>query len=154
MVGCLGCSRQSCLNGLGLVRDICSRAAVSINLAFVLIAHFSENLGFLMLSSMLGGNVFSVAFGRNLDVHSTSTLNSTSRSVSSSVVRADMLSEPRCSMGRDCYVAVLYVTTTACCFSLLLSIWAAWIDRQKLAAGALRRKDVTEVIWDEDRNHA
>ncbi|KAI0666143.1 major facilitator superfamily domain-containing protein [Trametes maxima] len=33
--------------------------------------HFSENWGFVSLSPMLGGNVFSIAFGRNLDAHGT-----------------------------------------------------------------------------------
>lgn len=31
--------------------------------------HFSENWGFLSLSPLLGGNLFSIAFGRNLDAH-------------------------------------------------------------------------------------
>ncbi|CDO76364.1 hypothetical protein BN946_scf185011.g28 [Trametes cinnabarina] len=31
--------------------------------------HFSENWGFVSLSPMLGGNVFSIAFGRNVDAH-------------------------------------------------------------------------------------
>ncbi|KAI0771714.1 MFS general substrate transporter [Trametes elegans] len=33
--------------------------------------HFSENWGFVSLSPMLGGNIFSLAFGRNLDAHGT-----------------------------------------------------------------------------------
>jgi len=122
------------------------------------IAHFSENWGFLLLPPMLGGNLFSIAFGRNLDAHSTSTPtmhNSTSNPISPAVLRAEMASEPQCSHGRACYVASLYITTAACCFSLLLSIWAGWMDRRKLVgqAGALRRKDVTEVIWEEDEDH-
>ncbi|KAI0333452.1 MFS general substrate transporter [Cubamyces sp. BRFM 1775] len=31
--------------------------------------HFSENWGFVSLSPMLGGNIFSIAFGRNVDAH-------------------------------------------------------------------------------------
>ncbi|KAI8984864.1 MFS general substrate transporter [Trametes punicea] len=33
--------------------------------------HFSENWGFVSLSPMLGGNIFSIAFGRNIDSHGT-----------------------------------------------------------------------------------
>jgi hypothetical protein len=105
---------------------------------------------------MVGGNIFSIAFGRNLDAHSTSTpatFNSTSNPISPAVLRAEMASEPQCLDGRACYVASLYITTAACCLSLLFSVWAGWMDRRKLATGTFRRKDVTEVIWEEDEDH-
>ncbi|KAF5352104.1 hypothetical protein D9757_013761 [Collybiopsis confluens] len=44
--------------------------------------HFSENWGYLSLSPLLGGNIFSVAFGRNLDAHERDPNKSTSSLVS------------------------------------------------------------------------
>jgi hypothetical protein len=119
------------------------------------IAHFSENWGFLSLSPMLGGNLFSIAFGRNLDAHSIigtqiaspTTLNSTSNMIAS---RTAISSEPQCLEGRDCYVASLYMTTAASCLALALGVWAGWKDQQKHAAVSSRAKAPTVMMWEDD----
>ncbi|KDQ53050.1 hypothetical protein JAAARDRAFT_162309 [Jaapia argillacea MUCL 33604] len=107
--------------------------------------HFSENWGYLSLSPMLGGNLFSIAFGTNLDAHApsdhqvsgVSSLNATAPSLLS---RDGLPSIHQCYEGRECYVASLYMTTSACFVALGLSLWAAWRDRQ--------RKQEVEVIWE------
>jgi hypothetical protein len=132
-----------------------------------LIAHFSENWGFLSLSSMLGGNIFSIAFGRNLDAHSTfgiehpqlPLLNSTSSLLSSNLLHTARLTpnhtlnirlaEASCLEGRDCYMASFYITIAACCLALALSVWVAWKDRQKHTVIALGAK-MTEAVWEND----
>jgi len=112
--------------------------------------HFSENWGFLSLSPILGGNLFSIAFGRNLDAHSPSSTERTLPSpLKTNLSRADTSSEPQCIEGRSCYVATLYITVAACCLALGLSIWAAWRDRQKTLS--IRGKaPLTEVVWEDD----
>ncbi|KAF9460956.1 major facilitator superfamily domain-containing protein [Collybia nuda] len=89
------------------------------------ILHFSENWGYLSLSPMFAGNLFSVAFGRNMDAHETP------------ATESDLLagnSSPQCLKGRLCYVEMLYVTMGACLLSMGLGVWAAWRDKRKLAA--------------------
>ncbi|PFH47164.1 hypothetical protein AMATHDRAFT_152811 [Amanita thiersii Skay4041] len=90
--------------------------------------HFSENWGYLSMAPMVAGNLFSVAFGRNLDAHDGKT-------------RAEV---PRCLLGRECYVDTLYLTIGACSLSILLSAWAGWRDREKMrkAAGFNGDEDV------------
>jgi len=107
--------------------------------------HFSENWGYLSLSPVLGGNLFSIAFGRNLDAHSPS------KNEETTIPRADTPSEPQCLDGRNCYVASLHITITACCLALLLSIWAGWRDRQRNISAALKAKiPSTEVVWEDE----
>lgn len=103
---------------------------------------------------MLGGNLFSIAFGRNLDAHSIgtqiappTTLNSTSNIILS---RTAGPSEPQCLEGRDCYVASLYMTIAASCLALTLGVWAGWRDQQKHAAGSSRANAQTVVMWEDD----
>ncbi|KAF9062603.1 major facilitator superfamily domain-containing protein [Rhodocollybia butyracea] len=84
------------------------------------LAHFSETLGFLTLSPLIGGNVFSIAFGRNLDKHSNAEIPT---NVSLNV----------CLDGRSCYVDTLYLTITGCMVAVFLSLWAAWRDRIRRA---------------------
>lgn len=114
--------------------------------------HFSENWGFLALSPIFGGNLFSIAFGRNLDAHSPSSTERTSPpTLKSNLSRADTPSESetQCIEGQSCYVASLYITVAACCLALVLSIWAGWRDRQKTLS--IRGKaPLTEVVWEDD----
>jgi hypothetical protein len=143
---CLGCFQQSYLSGLECVSHIYWFSIVyNTYWSRSHQAHFSENWGYLSLSPVLGGNLFSIAFGRNLDSHSPS------NNEQSAIPRADTPSEPQCLDGRNCYVASLHITITACCLALLLSIWAGWRDRQKSISAALRGKvPSTEVVWEDE----
>jgi hypothetical protein len=93
-------------------------------------AHFSENWGYMSLSPVLGGNLFSVAFGRILDAHAP-----TSHLLSST--------DAQCLQGRRCYIDALYMTIVACIVALILGVWAGWRERRKLSerASAVGRKD-------------
>ncbi|KAH9963274.1 major facilitator superfamily domain-containing protein [Russula dissimulans] len=88
--------------------------------------HFSENWGIISLFPVLGGNIFSIAFGRNLDAHAPPAESS-----------PDVLptsSERQCLAGRECYVQTLYLNLWACVIVLCLAVWAArrdWVDRQE-----------------------
>ncbi|KIJ21223.1 hypothetical protein PAXINDRAFT_107124 [Paxillus involutus ATCC 200175] len=81
------------------------------------LAHLSENWGYTSLAPFIGGNFFSLMFGRNLDAH------------------AQLPSEHQCFDGRECYVDSLKVTMVACVVSLGLSVWAGIRDRQKGKGG-------------------
>ncbi|KAI0655262.1 MFS general substrate transporter [Cubamyces menziesii] len=68
--------------------------------------HFSENWGFVSLSPMLGGNIFSIAFGRNVDAHDpdaspsssdNSTLSSTAAAALSTLASSLLPSTPSSS---------------------------------------------------------
>ena len=87
-------------------------------------AHFSENWGYLSLSPMAGGNLFSIVFGRNLDKHDVTNAND----------QAAPFAAPRCLLGLECYVDTLYLTAGATFLGMLLSIWAGYRDRRKIAA--------------------
>ncbi|KAF9062602.1 major facilitator superfamily domain-containing protein [Rhodocollybia butyracea] len=84
------------------------------------LAHFSQTLGFLTVSPLIGGNVFSIPFGRNLDRHSNAEIPT---SVSLNV----------CLDGRLCYVDTLYLSIAGCVVAVFLSSWAAWRDRIRRA---------------------
>ncbi|KAF9263186.1 MFS general substrate transporter [Marasmius fiardii PR-910] len=86
-------------------------------------AHFSENWGYLTLAQLLGGNVFSVAFGRNLDVH---------EKAPHTTFPLPPSKELRCLDGKACYVDSFRLTTFACLVGMGLSVWAAWKDRKRL----------------------
>jgi hypothetical protein len=90
------------------------------------VAHFSENWGILSVFPVLGGNVLSIAFGRNLDAHA-----SPAQSMSSSAPPS--IDARQCLAGRECYVQTLYLNLGACAIALCLSIWAGrrdWLDWQ------------------------
>ena len=105
-------------------------------------AHFSENLGYLFLSPLVGGNLFSLLFGRNLDAH---------RSTPSHDVLLDrpplhVYSAPQCLLGLNCYRDTLYLTMLATFLAILLSIWAGYRDRQKITMLRKTKLNVNEVI--------
>ena len=95
----------------------------------LLSAHFSENLGYLLLSPIVAGNLFSILFGRNLDAHRNSPahLNSPPR------LHVYYNSAPQCLLGLNCYVDTIYLTMLATFLAILLSIWAGYRDRLKIA---------------------
>ena len=89
-------------------------------------AHFSENWGIISVFPIIGGNLFSLAFGRNLDAHepAASPIGSTPPSISAR----------QCLAGRECYVQSLYLNILACVLALMLSVWAGrrdWSDWQR-----------------------
>ena len=102
-------------------------------------AHFSENWGYLNLSPIIGGNLFSIAFGRNLDAHALSEDGITSQLSSST--------DHQCLQGRECYVAALYMTIVASVVAMALGVWAGWRERRKLS----KSRSATEtkhVAWE------
>ena len=98
-------------------------------------AHFSENWGYLSMSPMVSGNLFSIIFGRNFDAHEgvqTDVIPSRSASLeltrdSGSTTSADL----RCIQGLECYVDTIYLTIGVTLLSILLSGWAGWRDKQR-----------------------
>lgn len=130
---------------------------LKLKLTFDPTAHFSENWGFVSLSPVIGGNVFSIAFGRNLDAHNPGAPEGATRNSSTSLLRsfadarADVDSDVshQCLQGRECYASSLLMTTAACSFALLLALYAGWKDyrmsRHQLARG---RSAHNEVSWE------
>lgn len=128
-------------------------------------AHFSENWGFVSLSPMIGGNVFSLAFGRNLDAHAPAeqTLNGTAAAVSAAASSATALlaragassdSSHQCLQGRECYAGSLLMTIAACSMALVLSVYAGWRDwrseKRKERARLAHVHAPGEVMWDQE----
>ncbi|KAF5364602.1 hypothetical protein D9758_005619 [Tetrapyrgos nigripes] len=135
--------KSSALLGLGYGSVFSLYAAICIE--WFGLPHFSENWGYLSLSPLFGGNIFSVAFGRNLDAHESPVTSELGTSTSEMPSR-------QCLDGRLCYVDSLHITIGACLLSMLLSVWAAWRDRRKLATmSGEDYQDVrrTGVIWEE-----
>ncbi|KAI6035886.1 major facilitator superfamily domain-containing protein [Pisolithus marmoratus] len=101
------------------------------------LAHLSENSGYICLAALVGGNVFSIMFGRNLDAHvpreDTNTFLGVAHATNAASAPAiqDVLSERQCLLGRECYVSSLKVTLVACMVALALSTWAALRDEHR-----------------------
>lgn len=104
-------------------------------------AHFSENWGFVSLSPLIGGDVFSIAFGRNLDAHAPS-------EPQDALNLAD--ASHQCLLGRECYAGSLMMTIAACSTALCLSVYAGWRDwrRVKREERGYRRS----VVWDAEED--
>lgn len=137
----------------------------------VLQGHFSENWGFVSLAPLIGGNVFSILFGRDFDSHvpaEKTDVNISKRAIVGNTnlirtllyPRAGGIEEPGkrlCLEGRTCYVGTLRITTIACMAALLLSSVAAWRDwRKNKGGGKVRYERLSggddEVIWDAERD--
>ncbi|KAA1479102.1 MFS general substrate transporter [Dentipellis sp. KUC8613] len=127
------------------------------------LAHFSENWGYVSLSPIVGGNLFSIAFGRNLDAHdppapanstSTSTIdaNSTMSSTATLFARGGVGFDAshQCLDGRACYVGSLYFTLLATVVALALGVWAGWRDYRLRGYAALRERGAGVQDEDED----
>lgn len=120
------------------------------------LAHFSENWGYLSMSPMFAGNLFSLVFGYNLDRNddkhtsapsgktpATALASKAARTLSSLFRRAPgMPVDVRCSHGLDCYVVSLYLTMGATLVALSLTIWASVRDRKKVALAMMRRSQM------------
>ncbi|KAG7441608.1 MFS general substrate transporter [Guyanagaster necrorhizus] len=98
--------------------------------------HFSENWGYISLAPMVGGNVFSLAFGKNLDAHGPKDAKLGEVMV--------MSGERQCLEGKACYVDTLYLTIAGCFLAFLLSVYACWRDRQKHTYHSLDLDDEDE----------
>ena len=94
----------------------------------ILSAHFSENWGYLSLSPVVAGNLFSVIFGRNLDAYS-----APSHEALLNSPPIDVYSAPQCLLGLNCYLDTIYLTMLATFLAILLSIWAGYRDRLKIS---------------------
>jgi len=124
----------------------------TISIEWFGLAHFSENWGIVSLFPIVGGNIFSIIFGRNLDAHETP---AASRSVLS---RAPPTTGPRphqCLSGRECYVQTLYLNVLACMVALCLAVWAGRRDWLQWQARTERMntgewEDEEEVVGSED----
>ncbi|OSD01957.1 MFS general substrate transporter [Trametes coccinea BRFM310] len=115
--------------------------------------HFSENWGFVSLSPMLGGNIFSIAFGRNVDAHDTGDDASPAATSAFSGIRtrAGLPSSHHCLQGRECYVDSIKMTIVACCIALVLGIYAGWRDLKRQRRRASRAEAVpTVVVWEDE----
>ncbi|KAJ6532432.1 major facilitator superfamily domain-containing protein [Mycena capillaripes] len=121
----------------GLLPTVC--------IEFFGLLHFSENLGFLSLSPIVGGNLFSIAFGRNLDAHE----QGESAAAAAAAAAAPHAAAHRCLEGRSCYVATLGLTGTACFAAVFLSALAAWRERRKLMAATAAR---LRNVWEDTEN--
>ena len=76
------------------------------------------------MSLLAGGNLFSLAFGRNLDAHSEHTRIRIPSSTNN-------LEPVQCLQGLDCYVHGIYFTVGATFLSILLCVWAGYRERQR-----------------------
>ncbi|KAJ3740820.1 major facilitator superfamily domain-containing protein [Lentinula detonsa] len=137
--------RASALLGLGYGSMFSLYATLCIE--WFGLPHFSENWGYLSLSPLFGGNIFSVAFGRNLDAHE--------RSAESAYMPPPPGIPPRqCLDGLTCYVDSLHLTIGACICALALSIWAVWRDRKRTAEVDQDYRRLPDVIWEEEEEES
>ncbi|KAJ7165628.1 major facilitator superfamily domain-containing protein [Mycena crocata] len=102
-----------------------------MSIEFFGLPHLSENNGYLALWLFAGSNIFTIAFGRNLDRHMPG------HSTVSALDAAP--AGPQCLEGRSCYVATFGLTTAACFAAMFLSAVLAWRDRRRLIAGSRPR---------------
>ncbi|KAG8992142.1 hypothetical protein FRB94_011943 [Tulasnella sp. JGI-2019a] len=114
--------------------------------------HFSENWGFISVAPIIAGNIFSLAFGKNLDAHAsaptaTRGVGSITRSLSFLNRRGGLPSELLCYQGQVCYADSLRMTSFACTIAIFLSVYAGWLDRRK---AALKAAAADQVDWIED----
>jgi len=107
--------------------------------------HFSENWGYISLSPIVASNLFSLQFGRNLDAHDGTRGQHT-------LDHLHVSAAPRCLLGLKCYVDTIYLTMVATFLAILLSIWAGYTDRLKIAR--LHKTQLaasgSEVIWQDE----
>lgn len=111
----------------------------------------NQNWGYVSIAPVIAGNIFSLAFGKNLDSHASSPTTAESRqsipSHTALLVRGGLPSELLCYQGRECYVDSLRMTILACIAAIFLSIYAGWLDRRKAALKAIA---TARVHWTED----
>lgn len=121
---------------LGLAYGSLYGALPAIVIEWFGLAHLTENFGFLGLAPLIGGNLFSIMFGRNLDARTSSMdpntpLGSGSGYSLRGLISRDLPTERQCLLGRECYVSSLRVTLMACIVALALSMWAGIRERRR-----------------------
>ena len=84
------------------------------------LAHMSENSEWTLFAPLIGGNIFSIMLGRDLDAHTDA-----STQVGRTISRA-MPSEHQCIVGRECYAFSLRITLVGCAVALGQSTWAGF----------------------------
>lgn len=109
------------------------------------LTHFSENWGYVSLSPMVGGNLFSLAFGRNLDAHNPPAEDGDS---AAALVTRGLPAGEQCFAGKSCYVASLYLTIFACMLGFGLSVYSALKDRRRMKI--VKPEEYQEIIWEEE----
>jgi hypothetical protein len=100
----------------------------------LLSAHFSENWGYIYLSSIFSLNLLSFLFGRTLDAHAgKKPLNNLfpTPTTTTTTFLLDAHGPSRCLQGRDCYVDAIYLTIGTSLLSFFLSLWAGYRDSWK-----------------------
>ncbi|KAH6890095.1 hypothetical protein BKA70DRAFT_1329013, partial [Coprinopsis sp. MPI-PUGE-AT-0042] len=117
------------------------------------LAHFSENWGYLSMSPMVAGNLFSLVFGYNLDRNEDKPSSAPAGGELSKLATRTLRSifrrfptgapvDVRCSRGRDCYVDSLYLAMGATLVAVGLTIWASLRDRKKVEHAMKRRSQL------------
>jgi len=122
---------------LGLAYGAMFSHATVVALDWFGLPHFSTNWGWVGIAPVIGGNVFSIAFGRNLDEHASPDLPTSSNPVARAISdlghilgrRAGGNAERLCFDGSSCYAASLKMTIVASIIAAALSAWATWRDR-------------------------
>jgi len=113
------------------------------------LAHFSENWGTVSLAPLIGGNLFSLAFGMNLDAHAPQSQSF----ASSSSLAVPTVANAQCVMGVECYISSIRLTIGATFVALLLSVVAGMRDRRRFVD--VDGKEVVgeqPVVWEADED--
>ena len=115
--------------------------------------HFSENWGYVSLAPMVGGNLLSLAFGRDFDAHAETEKATT---LMTNIRRAGTGASQLCLQGRECYISTLRLTVAACSLALLLSIYAGYKDQKRMKFEQPDASQVLgqDVIWEEEEETA
>lgn len=151
--GVFGLYPTLCIEWFGLSESFVLMSISCLLYIDTLIAHFSANWGFVSLAPLFGGNLFSLAFGRNLDRHVQ--LKSADIPISPDIpsdmlARASLPSSQQCIEGRECYVSSLYLTVGACGLALALSTLAAWKDSKRMLLHETdSRRSMVDEAWEE-----
>ncbi|KAF9530910.1 major facilitator superfamily domain-containing protein [Crepidotus variabilis] len=114
--------------------------------------HFSENWGFLSMSPIIAGNLFSLIFGRNFDKNEHAAQKP--KASLSTRLRREEGGPPHCLRGQECYVDTVYLTLLASFLTILLTVYAGYRDRRKILAMGGRRPGSasSRIINEEERN--
>jgi len=121
---------------LGLAYGAMFSHATVVALDWFGLPHFSMNWGFVGIAPVIGGNLFSIAFGRNLDAHAAPDHPTSSNPVARAISdlggilsrRGGGNAERLCFDGSSCYAASLKMTVVASIIAAVLSAWATWRD--------------------------
>ena len=141
------CCRQYPSSGLA---SVCKKLSLLLSVFKLSIAHFSENWGIISVFPVLGGNFFSINFGRNLDAHEPPS--------EVTVISSLSVANTRCLDGRGCYAQTLYLNIWACMIALGFSLWAGrrdWLhwqgrDQPRERMNTVVLEDTGEAVGPED----